>query len=137
MARATLAKGLDYRRHETGVHEFIFTENSHAVVDAWLAKMTELTAVHPGDRPMLLLLFQDMNETLPLMYAGVRIQTIIRESPYRRPHTQVAWVHRRGFALSLAQTVLRLLPGAAENDRVRFFRTEEHDAALAWLAGND
>lgn len=131
MTDANPGPGLIYRPHDTGIHEFVFTESNHAVVDQWLAQSEQSVRALAPDAPYLLLLNHQTSDTIPLMYAVERIQAMIRNEANPYPRTRVAILHPRHFMVSIISAFARLLPG--EQTSVHFFPMEEREKAIAWL----
>ncbi len=135
MTDGSVEQGLEHHLHTTGIHEFVFHESSHRIVDVWLSHTTAIAKTTPSTTIVRYLLVYSSKDMLPLMHVFSRLQKLIREMPDRH-YTRVAVMHQPNFMVSIAQLFIKAL-GTGDKDRVRFFSLDDREAAVAWLLRDD
>lgn len=119
-----------YRVLANGVHEFIMQESSRAAVDDFIDALEEMvTLIPPGTAaPMLL---NSVVGIQPISYIFGRVRDLTRKYPPPPPgqRSKIAMMFKPNILIDTIDMMMRSFP----NVKVRFFKPDEREAALAWL----
>lgn len=119
-----------YRVLDNGVHEFVMTESSRAAVDALIVAMEQMAATVPFGAAVPLLMDTSVG-LQPLGYIFPRLRDFVKKYPRPEKQSKLALIFSSSALLSATDVMMRSFFPTL---RVRFYRPEERDAALKWLA---
>ncbi|MCU0512547.1 MAG: STAS/SEC14 domain-containing protein [Anaerolineae bacterium] len=114
---------------ENGVHEFVMTEISREGVDEFIAALESMAAsLPPGS--IAPVLFDSRVGRQPVNYMMNRLRPFMKQHRSAGKSGKMAMIYAPSAMINTVDALLRLV---VPNLRVRFFKPEERDAALAWL----
>ncbi len=121
----------EYIYHPDGIHEIIYNEVSREAVDQYMNHFDYIISITPKDQTLLLLSNgTKVVEMQPVTYMMSRFRAVMQKYP-QRPAIRVAILYGSVRFIDLVNGLFRMF--VRGRDRMRFFKAEERDEAIAWL----
>lgn len=121
----------DYVQHPDGVHEIIYNEVSREAVDQYMTHFDNIMAITPKDEVLRLLSNGSLVvEMQPISYMMSRFRNVMQKYP-QRPAVRVAILYGSVRFIDLVNGLFRMF--VRGRDKMRFFKAEQREEAIAWL----